>query len=100
MARICTLRILLEHTANTMPRQWDLGQKLHRPSYRTNTTRLALFDDKQAMSLESACKLAAKVLKQVMEEKINATNAQLCTITREHGFKIYTESELQSLLAA
>lgn len=52
------------------------------------------------MTLEGACKLAVKVLKQVMEEKINATNAQLCTITREHGFKIYAESELQSLLAA
>ena len=37
------------------------------------------------MSLSDAAKLAIKVLKQVMEEKLNSTNIQLAKVTEE-GF--------------
>ncbi|KAG0233813.1 proteasome component pup2 [Actinomortierella wolfii] len=48
-----------------------------------------------SMTLVEAETLALKVLKQVMEEKLNSTNVQLASVTKEHGFKIYTPESLQ-----
>jgi 20S proteasome subunit alpha 5 len=50
------------------------------------------------MSLLEAENLALKVLKQVMEEKLTATNIQVATVTPSKGFHICTESELQTII--
>ncbi|CAG8706395.1 23559_t:CDS:2, partial [Gigaspora margarita] len=49
----------------------------------------------KSISLVNAETLSLKVLKQVMEEKLNNTNVQLASITPEYGFRIYSEEELQ-----
>lgn len=33
-----------------------------------------------------------------MEEKLNNTNVQLAAVTEEHGFRIYSEEELQVVI--
>ena len=48
---------------------------------------------KPDLSLQDAMKLAVKVLKQVMEEKISATNVEVATVTPGRGFHI-TELEV------
>jgi len=52
----------------------------------------------KSLSLQEAETLSLKVLKQVMEEKLNNTNVQLAAVTPEHGFKIYSEDELQIVI--
>lgn len=48
-----------------------------------------------SMTLVEAETLALKVLKQVMEEKLNSTNVQLASVTKDGGFKIYSAEQLQ-----
>ncbi|KAG0303127.1 proteasome component pup2 [Dissophora globulifera] len=50
------------------------------------------------MSLVEAETLALKVLKQVMEEKLNSTNVQLASVTKDAGFTIYTAEKLQQVV--
>jgi 20S proteasome subunit alpha 5 len=50
------------------------------------------------MTLDEAAKLALKVLKQVMEEKLNSTNVQLATVTKEKGFKITSDEDLKAYI--
>ncbi|CAB4492220.1 N-terminal nucleophile aminohydrolase [Rhizophagus irregularis] len=52
----------------------------------------------KSLSLQEAETLSLKVLKQVMEEKLNNTNVQLAAVTEEHGFRIYSEEELQVVI--
>ncbi|CAB4400432.1 unnamed protein product [Rhizophagus irregularis] len=52
----------------------------------------------KSLSLQEAETLSLKVLKQVMEEKLNNTNVQLAAVTAEHGFRIYSEEELQVVI--
>merc|ERR1711963_327291 len=47
------------------------------------------------MTLKEAVKSAMTILKQVMEEKLNDTNVQVATVTKEHGFKLLNDQELQ-----
>lgn len=35
-----------------------------------------------------------KTLKQVMEEKLDHKNVQLASVTKEKGFRIYTDDEM------
>lgn len=66
----------------------------------TEVAQSQLQDDyKKDMTLEDAQLLAVKILKQVMEDKIDSTNAQIAVVTRETGFKIYSEHELGQLLS-
>jgi 20S proteasome subunit alpha 5 len=51
------------------------------------------------LSLNEAEILAVKILKQVMEDSIDSTNAQVALLTKESGFKIYSEQDLAALLA-
>ncbi|CAO3570540.1 unnamed protein product [Mortierella alpina] len=51
-----------------------------------------------AMTLAEAETLALKVLKQVMEEKLNSTNVQLASVTKAGGFRIYPAEELQQVV--
>lgn len=50
------------------------------------------------MTLAEAEKVVLKILKQVMEEKLDSTNAQLCTITKENGYKVFTEDETKTIV--
>lgn len=40
-----------------------------------------------------------KTLKQVMEEKLDAKNVQLASVTQENGFRIYSDEEMSSVVA-
>ncbi|ANB13064.1 proteasome core particle subunit alpha 5 [Sugiyamaella lignohabitans] len=48
--------------------------------------------------MEEAELLVLKVLKQVMEEKLDSKNAQLSSVTKEHGFKIYNDQEMAAVV--
>ncbi|PVG01709.1 putative PUP2-20S proteasome subunit [Serendipita vermifera] len=50
------------------------------------------------MTLLEAQHLVLRVLKQVMEEKLDHHNIQLAQVTKEKGFQILTETELQGLI--
>ena len=39
------------------------------------------------------------ILKQVMEEKLNESNVEVATVTKEHGFKLLAGAELQSYIS-
>ncbi len=53
---------------------------------------------KKDMDLAAAERLAVKVLKQVMEEKLSATNVQVASVTKASGFQIYSISQVQALI--
>lgn len=36
-----------------------------------------------------------KTLKQVMEEKLDANNVQLASVTKEKGFRVYADEEMK-----
>lgn len=40
-----------------------------------------------------------KTLKQVMEEKLDAKNVQLASVTSEKGFRIYSDSEMSDVVS-
>jgi 20S proteasome subunit alpha 5 len=42
--------------------------------------------------------LACKILKQVMEEKLSATNIQMASVTAEAGYKLFNVQELQAVI--
>jgi 20S proteasome subunit alpha 5 len=50
------------------------------------------------MTLTEAHHLVLRVLKQVMEEKLDHHNIQLAQVTKSNGFHILTEDELQALI--
>ena len=54
----------------------------------------------QSMTLSQAEKLALKVLKEVMEEKLTATNIQLASVTAERGYRLHTKEELETAIAS
>lgn len=49
-----------------------------------------------SLTLEEAEQLTLKVLKQVMEEKLDAKNVQLASVTKDAGFKIYTDARMKA----
>ncbi|KAG8923448.1 proteasome component pup2 [Tulasnella sp. 419] len=52
------------------------------------------------MTLAEAQTLTLRVLKQVMEEKLDQHNVQLAQVTPENGFEILTETKLQEIIDA
>ena len=38
--------------------------------------------------------MVLKTLKQVMEEKLDSKNVQLASVTKEKGFRIYSDEEM------
>ncbi|KAJ1981954.1 proteasome component pup2 [Dimargaris cristalligena] len=52
----------------------------------------------QTMGLVEAENLALKVLKQVMEEKLNVKNIQVASVTAADGFQIYPDEKLQAIV--
>ncbi|KJE91061.1 proteasome subunit alpha type-5 [Capsaspora owczarzaki ATCC 30864] len=52
------------------------------------------------LSLREAAILALSTLKQVMEEKLTATNVELACVTAERGYHVYNKAQLEELIAA
>jgi 20S proteasome subunit alpha 5 len=43
--------------------------------------------------------LVLKTLKQVMEEKLDSKNVQLASVTKDKGFRIYSDEEMAEIVA-
>ncbi|KAF5672345.1 proteasome component PUP2 [Fusarium circinatum] len=52
----------------------------------------------KSLTLTDAETLVLKTLKQVMEEKLDAKNVQLASVTKEKGFRIYTDEEMATVV--
>ena len=52
----------------------------------------------KSLTLEEAETLVLKTLKQVMEEKLDSKNVQLASVTKEKGFRIYSDEEMASVV--
>lgn len=50
------------------------------------------------MTLAEAEVLVLKTLKQVMEEKLDAKNVQLASVTKDKGFRIYGDEEMKGVV--
>lgn len=53
----------------------------------------------KSITLKEALKSALTILKQVMEEKLNASNVELATVTPEGSFQMYSKEQLETLIA-
>ncbi|ORY07443.1 N-terminal nucleophile aminohydrolase [Basidiobolus meristosporus CBS 931.73] len=53
----------------------------------------------KSMTLQEAETLALKVLKQVMEEKLNSINVELASIVPGEKFRLYNKAELEEVIA-
>lgn len=53
----------------------------------------------KSLTLADAETLVLKTLKQVMEEKLDEKNVQLASVTKEKGFRLYTDEEMASVVA-
>ncbi|KAI8871881.1 N-terminal nucleophile aminohydrolase [Ramicandelaber brevisporus] len=51
------------------------------------------------MTLHDAERAALRILKEVMEEKINSINVEMASITPERGMHVYTEAEIREAVA-
>lgn len=56
-------------------------------------------DYRKDLTMAEAEVLAAKILKQVMEDKMDATNAQIATVTADKGYHMFSEAEMTALMA-
>lgn len=52
----------------------------------------------KSMTLREACKSSLTILKQVMEEKLNATNVELGIATPDKKFRMFTKEEIETLV--
>lgn len=52
----------------------------------------------KSLTLIDAETLVLKTLKQVMEEKLDSKNVQLASVTKEKGFRIYTDEEMATVV--
>ncbi|KAF3819543.1 hypothetical protein GH733_015052 [Mirounga leonina] len=52
----------------------------------------------QSMTLKEAIKSSLIILKQVMEEKLNATNIELATVQPGQNFHMFTKEELEEVI--
>ena len=53
----------------------------------------------KSLTLEEAETLVLKTLKQVMEEKLDSKNVQLASVTKEKGFRIYSDEEMSEVVS-
>ena len=52
----------------------------------------------KSLTLAEAEILVLKTLKQVMEEKLDSKNVQLASVTKDKGFRIYTDDEMAEVV--
>ena len=53
----------------------------------------------KSLTLSEAETLVLKTLKQVMEEKLDSKNVQLASVTKDRGFRIYTDQEMAAVVS-
>lgn len=53
----------------------------------------------RSLTLQEAETLTLRTLKQVMEEKLDAKNVQLSSITKDKGFRIYSDEEMKECVS-
>ncbi|XP_070557522.1 proteasome subunit alpha type-5-like [Ptychodera flava] len=53
----------------------------------------------KSMTLREACKSILNILKQVMEEKLNSTNVEMATVTRDLHFHMLTKTEIEDIIS-
>lgn len=106
-----------EPSTATTQRPSDPEVKEPKPNYKTNTTRYPSFlpppgglpppsstnhqltnTPIQSLTLQEAEDLVLRTLKQVMEEKLDSRNVQLASVTKEKGFRIYTDEEMAAVV--
>ncbi|KAI0413590.1 hypothetical protein EKO27_g4229 [Xylaria grammica] len=71
--------------------QAELQNEYHKASPPTLTRA-------HSLTIVDAEMLVLKTLKQVMEEKLDAKNVQLASVTKEKGFRIYTDEEMAAVV--
>lgn len=78
--------------------QAELQNEFHK--VRVEDIRVSIFTDTnlQSLTIEEAETLVLKTLKQVMEEKLDSKNVQLASVTKEKGFRIYTDEEMAAVV--
>lgn len=54
----------------------------------------------KAMTLNEAVKSALSILKQVMEEKLTATNVEVAVVKPDTGFQIINSGEIQTIITS
>ncbi|KAL6881042.1 proteasome A-type and B-type [Trichoderma novae-zelandiae] len=52
----------------------------------------------KSLTMVDAETLVLKTLKQVMEEKLDSKNVQLASVTKDKGFRIYTDDEMSAVV--
>lgn len=52
----------------------------------------------KSLTLKEAEVLALKILKQVMEEKLDSNNTQLASVTKDDGYKIYKDDHVAEII--
>lgn len=52
----------------------------------------------KSMTLKEACRESLKILKQVMEEKLNSTNVEMAIVTKETNYHTCSKTELDDLI--
>ena len=72
-----------------------VGKRLNMPPYARPRSALAFH---KSLTLPEAEVLVLKTLKQVMEEKLDSKNVQLASVTKEKGFRIYTDEEMAGVV--
>lgn len=50
------------------------------------------------MSLKDGIKTILTILKQVMEEKLNSSNVEVATITKNEGYRMFTKDEIETAI--
>ena len=53
----------------------------------------------KSLTLPEAETLVLKTLKQVMEEKLDSKNVQLASVTKQKGFRIYSDAEMAEVVS-
>ncbi|KNC76542.1 proteasome subunit alpha type-5 [Sphaeroforma arctica JP610] len=54
----------------------------------------------KTMTLKEAETLGLGTLKQVMEEKVTATNVEVAIVTKDKGYHVYSEEEVEAIISA
>ena len=108
MARVCTL-----HTTTQQVHHRDLTNRRYHaePSgtfYRYDAKAIGSGSEgaqaelqnefHKSLTLPEAEVLVLKTLKQVMEEKLDSKNVQLASVTKDKGFRIYTDQEMEEVV--
>jgi len=50
------------------------------------------------MTLKEATKCVLSILKQVMEEKLTATNVEVATVTKANNYHMFTKDEVETYI--